>query len=75
MKVSTSTIGKLSIRCVNCGEKISNPRLDQKHCSKACKQSMYRQRRKWASEPDVPAQMTIPDSAYTITNSVGGQPL
>lgn len=66
--VTVANYVRKSTRCRNCGETICLPRLGQEYCSQRCKQAMYRQRKKFASE--APKQLSIPESAYTISNSV-----
>lgn len=75
MKITSATVGRLAIRCRNCGEKIPNPRLDQQYCGKACKQAMYRQRCKFHNDDTNVQQLQFPESAYTVVNQVNGVPL
>lgn len=61
---------RTDMRCRNCGDRVCYPRMGQEYCSPACKQAMYRQRKKFSTSDSAPRQMEIPESAYTISNTL-----
>lgn len=55
-------------RCRCCGVKVQGFTPLVRYCSNACKQRFYREQKSLRS--NAPIQMEIPESAYTISNSI-----
>lgn len=52
--------------CRNCGKKFSALNPHAMYCDRACKQAFWREQQQLNA--DVPRQLEIPASAYTISN-------
>jgi len=53
-------------RCRTCGVGFTALNPHAAYCKRACKQRFYREQK--ALNSDTPRQLTIPESAYTISN-------